>query len=74
MIFVKINTTMNFLKTKTSWSNAELIVLKLAIASAYIIIGAYFSTIISNYYTLFIILFVVTVVWSMYMWLSKMKK
>ena len=34
---------MNFFRIKTSWSNAEFIVLKLCIASAYVLIGAYFS-------------------------------
>ncbi|MFH6962043.1 hypothetical protein ACHRVK_06290 [Flavobacterium plurextorum] len=64
---------MNFFKIKTSWSNAEFIVLKLCIASAYILIGTYFHDFFSNYYTPLILLFGITVIWSVYLWLSKMK-
>lgn len=64
---------MNFFKIKTSWSNAEFIVLKLCIASAYILIGAYFSKFILNFFIPFIILFGITVIWSVYLWLVKMK-
>jgi len=64
---------MNFFKIKTSWSNAEFIVLKLCIASAYILIGAYFSKFILDYYLLFLIVFGITVIWAVSLWLSKMK-
>ncbi|MEG1025578.1 MAG: hypothetical protein RSD71_16370 [Flavobacterium sp.] len=64
---------MNFFKIKTSWSNADFIVLKLCIASAYILIGTYFHDFFRNYYTPLIILFGITVIWSVYLWLSKMK-
>ncbi|KFF01487.1 hypothetical protein [Flavobacterium hydatis] len=64
---------MSFLKIKTSWSNAEFIVLKLCIASAYILIGSYFHDFFSNYYIPQIILFSITVIWSVYLWLNKMK-
>ncbi|MFZ4456697.1 MAG: hypothetical protein ACOYOT_10790 [Bacteroidales bacterium] len=65
---------MNFFKMKTSWSNAEFIPLKLCIASIYLVIGAYFHEFISNYYTPIFIIFVVTVVWTLYLWISKMKQ
>jgi hypothetical protein len=58
---------MNFLKIMASWSNAELIVLKLFIASAYILVGAYFHAFFSNYYIPVLILFGVTVIWSGYL-------
>ncbi|MFH6937154.1 hypothetical protein [Flavobacterium sp. FlaQc-30] len=64
---------MNFFKIKTSWSNAEFIILKLCIASAYILIGTYFHDFFSNYYTPLIFIFGITVIWSVYLWLSKMK-
>lgn len=64
----------NFFKQKTSWTNAEFIPLKLCIASAYIMIGAYFGDFIKQYKVVFIILFSVTVVWSVYLWITKMKK
>ncbi len=64
---------MNFFKIKTTWSNAELIILKLCIASAYILVGAYFHSFVGNYYIPLIVLFSVTVIWSVYLWVSKMR-
>ncbi len=64
---------MNFLKIKTSWSNAEFIVLKVCIAAAYLLIGAYFHSIIRSYYIPVIIIFGITVIWAVYLWLKKMK-
>ena len=64
---------MNFFKTKTSWTNAELIPLKVSIASAYILIGAYFHNFFRNYYVPVIVIFAITVTWSVYMWITKMK-
>ncbi|MES2517302.1 MAG: hypothetical protein V4585_04290 [Bacteroidota bacterium] len=55
-----------------SWSNAEFIVLKLCIGSAYIIIGTYFHNFFVNLYVPLFILFGITVIWSLYLWLSKM--
>jgi len=64
---------MNFFKIKTTWSNAELIVLKLCIASAYILVGGYFYLFVHDYYVLILLLFGITCVWSVYLWISKMK-
>ena len=64
---------MNFLKIKTSWTNSELIVLKLCIASAYILVGSYFHNFIHHFKVPFLILFVITVIWSVYLWVIKMK-
>lgn len=64
---------MSFFKIKTSWSNAELVVLKLCIASAYIIIGAYFHNFFRSYYVPVLVVFGITVMWSVYLWLKKMK-
>lgn len=65
---------MNFLKNKTTWTNAELIPLKICIASAYVLVGAYFHDFIRKYYLLFIALFGITVIISLYKWFTKMKK
>ena len=64
---------MNFLKIKTSWSNAEFIVLKLSIATAYLLIGAWFSSYILMFYVPVIIVFGITVIWAVALWLKKMK-
>jgi len=64
---------MNFFKIKTSWANAEFIPLKLCIAAAYLYIGTYFHEFFSDYYIPIIIVFVVTAIWTVYLWLNKMK-
>ncbi len=64
---------MNFFKIKTSWSNAELIVLKLCISSAYILIGTYFHNYFHDYYAPVLVVFSITVIWSLYLWLNKIK-
>ncbi|WP_143309109.1 hypothetical protein [Chitinophaga vietnamensis] len=64
---------MSFLKTKTTWSNAEFIPFKLCIASLYIIVGAYFHEFFSRYYIPLAILFVIATVWTIYLWAKKPK-
>ena len=64
---------MNFFRTKTTWSNAEFIPLKLCIATAYILVGAHFHAFFLNYYAVVLVVFVITVIWSIYLWLTKMK-
>lgn len=63
---------MSFLGKKTSWSNAEFIVFKLCAASIYIVVGCYFHDFFSNYYVPLFILFGITAIWTIYMWLKKM--
>ncbi|MGD0710188.1 MAG: hypothetical protein ABR968_03330 [Bacteroidales bacterium] len=65
---------MNFFKIKTSWSNAELIPLKLCIATVYIVIGSVFHSFFRHYYIPILIVFGITVIWSVYMWIIKMRK
>jgi hypothetical protein len=65
---------MNFFNIKTTWSNAEFIPLKLCIASAYILIGSYFHHFFRNYYIPIIIVFSITAIWSVYLWLNKMNE
>ena len=64
---------MNFFKIKTTWTNAELIPLKICIASAYLIVGAYFHNFVREYFTSIVIVFTLTVVFSVFKWLQKMK-
>ncbi|MES2238991.1 MAG: hypothetical protein V4497_01900 [Bacteroidota bacterium] len=64
---------MNFFKIKTSWSNSEFIPLKLCIASAYLFIGTYFHNFFDAYYTPILIVFTITVIWSVSLWIKKMK-
>lgn len=64
---------MNFFKIKTSWSNTEFIVLKLCIASAFIFIGSYFHDFFSQYWNPILIIFAITLLWSVYLWIKKMK-
>ena len=65
---------MNFWTRKTAWSNLEFIPLKLAIGSAYILIGAFFHDFVLEYHVIFAAIFSITVLWSIYKWISKMKQ
>ncbi len=64
---------MNFFKIKTTWSNAELVVLKLCIATAYLLVGGYFHAFIRQYDVPVLIIFGITCIWSVYLWIVKMK-
>lgn len=65
---------MNFFTLKTTWTNAEFIPLKLCIAAAYVIIGAYFHSFFEHYYIPLFALFGITVIWCVALWLRKMKQ
>jgi hypothetical protein len=65
---------MNFFKLKTTWSNAEFIPLKVCIGTAYILIGAYFHSFFREYYLIVIMIFTITMVWSLYLWINKMNQ
>ena len=65
---------MNFFKRKTTWTNWELISLKLSIASIYLLIGAMYWKEVKTYAGIIGILFGITVMISMYLWITKMKK
>ncbi|WP_113661596.1 hypothetical protein [Pedobacter nanyangensis] len=64
---------MNFLKRSTTWTNLEFMPFKLCIASIYIIIGSYFNQFFKTYYVPLFILFGLTLVWTLGLWLKKMK-
>ncbi len=65
---------MNFFRAKTCWSNMEFIPFKLCVASFYIIVGAYFHDVVRHYYIPLFIVFGITVLWTLYLWIGKMKK
>ena len=64
----------NFAKARTTWSNAEFIIFKLTITCAYLIIGTYFHTLFSHYYIPLFIVFSISLVWTVSLWLKKMKQ
>jgi len=65
---------MNFFKRKTTWTNWELIPLKLAIASIYLLLGAMFWNTINTYAGIISILFGISLTISVYLWIKKMKE
>ncbi|MBX7162397.1 MAG: hypothetical protein K1X49_01800 [Saprospiraceae bacterium] len=64
---------MNLFSKKSTWTNAELIPLKLCIGSAYLILGHYFPKLVSDYIVLLYIIFAVTLILSMATWMRQMK-
>ena len=64
---------MNFLKMKTTWTNLELVPFKVAIASAYVLLGAYFHEYIRAYYLAVVVLFFVSTIPTIYKWFKKLK-
>ena len=64
---------MNFFTAKTTWYNVEFIPFKLCVASAYVLVGAYFHTFIHDHYLPVLILFGVSTTWILALWLKKMK-
>ena len=64
----------NIAKARTTWSNAEFIIFKLSITCAYLIIGTYFHALFSNYYIPLFIVFGISLIWTVLLWLRKMKQ
>ncbi|WP_310594697.1 hypothetical protein [Flavobacterium sp.] len=64
----------NFFNIKTTWTNAEFIPLKLCIASAYILIGIYFVDFFKEYWQFVALIFIITVIVSVTMWIKKMQQ
>jgi membrane protein YdbS with pleckstrin-like domain len=62
----------NFFNLKTTWTNVEFIPLKLCIASAYILIGIYFVDFFKEYWQFVALIFIITVIVSVTMWIKKM--
>lgn len=64
---------LKFLNAKTTWTNSELVLVKICIAAAYLMIGAYFSPFITHYIPYLGLLFILTGILGMYSWIKKMK-
>lgn len=64
---------MNILKTKTTWSNLELGILKICAGSFYMMIGIYFYEYLSHYLWVIGSLFVITVIYLLLIWTKKEK-
>ena len=64
---------MNFFRKKTTWSNTELIWLKLCIGSAYLLIGSAFHDFFQRYYLAIFSIFSITVIRSLLLWFKKME-
>lgn len=64
---------MNFLKAKTTWTNAEFIYFKVGIAAFYILVGAYFQNWVRYYTIPLVIVFLLNIIVTMYLWIKKMK-
>jgi hypothetical protein len=65
---------MNFFTRKTTWTNLELIPLKLAIGSVYLLLGAIFWQYAKTYAEIIGIIFIITIVITHYLWRKKMKE
>ena len=65
---------MNFFTRKTTWTNLELIPLKLAIGSVYLLLAAIFWQDVKTYAEIIGIIFVITIVITHYLWRKKMKE
>ncbi|RRJ87384.1 hypothetical protein EG240_15150 [Paenimyroides tangerinum] len=64
---------MGFFNAKTTWANKEFILFKLCVASIYTIVGSYFHRFFENYYLPLFVLFGITMIWTVTLWLRKMK-
>jgi|688.fasta_scaffold916944_2 hypothetical protein len=65
---------MNFFTKKSTWTNWEFIPLKLAIASIYLMLGAMFWKEVKEYAGIIGIILGITLMISLYLWITKMKK
>lgn len=64
---------MNIFKIRTTWSNGELAILKMCVASFYISVGIFLHEYIERYLIYFLFIFVVSVISIGYIWLNKFK-
>lgn len=60
-----------FLNRRTSWTNAELGLIKICVGSAYLIIGSYFHEFFHAFLVVAGIVFVITAGWTFYLWIKK---
>jgi hypothetical protein len=64
---------MSFLKKSTSWTNAELGLIKICVLSAGCMIGLYFHSYLEKYFSTFLIIFLITTPGVLYLWWNKIK-
>ncbi len=64
---------MNFLKLKSTWTTAELGIIKVCVAAMYLVVGAYFHNFIHSYYWPLLIVGAACALWAGYLWLKKVK-
>lgn len=64
---------MNIFKIRTTWSNGELALLKLCVASFYVSVGIYLHEYIERYLIWFLLIFIASVISICYIWLNKFK-
>lgn len=64
---------MGFFDKKMKWTNVEFIPLKVCIAAAYLYLGTTFSEFFSDYKTPILILFGITWIMVMVLWIKKMR-
>lgn len=64
---------MNIFKTRTSWTNGELGILKVCAGSFYLLIGLYFQKYLINYIWIIRIIFAISVIWILFIWSKKDK-
>ena len=65
---------MNFLAKQTTWTNLELWLFKACIFSGGISAGLYFYRDLKEAFVFLVPFFVVTGVWSAYLWMKKMNQ
>ena len=65
---------MNFLTKKSTWSNFDLWVFKLAVFTGSALIGAYFSETVIGFTKYFLIVFIISTAWATWAWTRNMKK
>ncbi len=65
---------MNFLTRTVSWANWQFGVLKVAMLSVGIMIGAYFADFLKPYLWLVGLIFLATTIWVTVMWVRAMRK
>lgn len=65
---------MSFLKKRTSWTNAEIGLIKICVLSAGCMIGLFFHDWLEKYLAAFLIIFLITTPRVFYLWWIKMKE
>ncbi len=65
---------MRFLQLLTTWSNAELGLLKVCLICFGISAGIYFYDYVKPWFGHFFIVFVITAIWALLLWIKKLKQ